>query len=637
MAFACAVATLVVGPQAVAFASTDRKPANAMPTVTLIVKLRSGVATIHGSAFRAMDARAASAIAPQTYVMQVRAMNADAAARSLAHQPGVVYAEPNRVFRASDVAPNDPCYANCVYGSQWYLAADHAGRAWDVTKGSAHVVVAVLDTVVRNHPDLAGKLIRGPDFSDDVDPCGDGIDVDHGTHVAGIIGARTGNAAGIAGLGWNTEILSVGVLDPRGCGSTISIVRGLRYAVAHHARVINMSLGGHDPSDAVEDAIRDAQRAGVVVVAAAGNDGSTTPQYPAAYSGVLSVAATDRNGRIASFSNRGSWVQIAAPGQGILSTGAIEGVGTYSTLDGTSFSAPQVSASAALLMAANPCMSAVDIATRLEATAHRIAGVRSGVLDTGRAVSPPARGYRIAASDGGVFTRGGECYFGSAGSLPLRSPVVGMASTRRDGGYWLVAADGGVFSYGDARFHGSAATLPLQKPIVAMQSTPSSNGYWLVASDGGVFAYGDAHFYGSTGNIRLRKPVLGMAVTPTGHGYWLVASDGGIFAFGDAHFFGSTGALTLASPVHGIAASPRGNGYLLVGGDGGVFAFGGAKYRGSAARNGGPNATAIALTRTGHGYWILHSDGSTHAFGDASPWAKVPARSAVAIVAARTG
>ncbi|MCU1429151.1 MAG: peptidase and in kexin sedolisin [Actinomycetia bacterium] len=614
----------------------------------LIVKLQPNSGPAAAAVLRAAGVsplRAAGAatieIAPATYLVRASGSDASSAARTLARQPGVAYAEPNQIYRAeaARVVPNDPCYTNCAQGSQWYLTSDRATNAWGVTRGSADITVAVLDTGVKVHPDLSGKITNGPNYANPDDFCGTVGEIDHGTLVAGIIGARTGNAAGIAGLGWNTHILSVGVLNAKGCGTTSSIVQGLRYAADRHARVINMSLGG-PPSQAVGDAVRYAQAHGALVVAAAGNEGWTFPEYPAAYDGVLAVAATTHTDHIATFSNRGSWVDIAAPGVDILSTTLAGNVATYAELDGTSFSAPQVSATAALLLAANPCISSADIATRLEATARALpgGGVQSGILDAGHALTPPVRGFRVAAADGGVFSSGGVCYYGSAATVGLRSPVVGMTSTTTDTGYWLVASDGGVFSFGNARFAGAAASLPLVKPIVAMQATPSGRGYWLVASDGGVFSYGDARFFGSTGNLHLTRPVLGMAVTPTGRGYWLVASDGGIFAFGDARFFGSTGALALVSPITGMTAAPDGRGYLLVGGDGGVFAFGAAMFHGSAvAAPGAPFTTSIAMTHTGRGYWILHADGSVRAFGDATPYGPVPARGAVTIVAARSG
>ena len=124
-------------------------------------------------------------------------------------------------------------------------------------------------------------------------------------------------------------------------------------------------------------------------------------------------------------------------------------------------------------------------------------------------------GYRMAASDGGVFSFC-EPFYGSMGGQHLNAPIVGMAATHDDHGYWLVASDGGIFSYGDAGFHGSTGSLHLNKPIVGMAATPDGGGYWLVASDGGIFSYGDAGFFGSAGSIPLNKPVVGMAATPDG-------------------------------------------------------------------------------------------------------------------------
>ncbi len=206
-------------------------------------------------------------------------------------------------------------------------------------------------------------------------------------------------------------------------------------------------------------------------------------------------------------------------------------------------------------------------------------GKNDQTLAESQSIAPP--GYRFVASDGGVFSFGGASFNGSAGSLHLNKPVVGMAATPDGGGYWLVASDGGIFSYGDATFHGSAGSLHLNQPIVGMASTPDGGGYWLVAADGGIFAYGDATFHGSAGSLHLNKPIVGMASTPSGQGYWLVASDGGIFAFGDAAFHGSAGSLHLNKPVVGMASTPSGQGYWLVASDGGVFSYGDAVFHGS--------------------------------------------------------
>jgi len=235
---------------------------------------------------------------------------------------------------------------------------------------------------------------------------------------------------------------------------------------------------------------------------------------------------------------------------------------------------------------------------------------QAGVLDA------PGPGYRLVAGDGGVFAFG-DGFYGSAGALPLRAPVVGTADTASDAGYWLVASDGGVFSYGDAHFLGSMGGKHLDSPVVGMAATPDGGGYWLVASDGGVFSYGDAHFLGSMGAKHLNSPVVGMAATPDGGGYWLVAADGGVFAYGDASFLGSMGATRLHKPVVGMAANP-GGGYWLVASDGGVFSFG-APFDGSAG--------ALALSKPvvgmrvlpgGGGYWLVGADGGIFTYGGAN-------------------
>jgi hypothetical protein len=228
-------------------------------------------------------------------------------------------------------------------------------------------------------------------------------------------------------------------------------------------------------------------------------------------------------------------------------------------------------------------------------------------------------GYRLVASDGGVFAYGDAAFYGSTGNVHLNKPIVGMAATPDDNGYWLVASDGGVFAYGDAAFYGSTGNVHLNKPIVGMAATRDDNGYWLVASDGGVFAYGDAAFYGSTGNVHLNEPIVGMDATHDGDGYWLVASDGGVFAYGDAAFYGSTGNMHLNQPIVGIAATQDGSGYWLVASDGGIFAFGDAGYFGSAGnRMLNKPIVGMAASPDGNGYWLVASDGGIFSFGDAA-------------------
>ncbi len=234
----------------------------------------------------------------------------------------------------------------------------------------------------------------------------------------------------------------------------------------------------------------------------------------------------------------------------------------------------------------------VALPTSRDADSHVVCGRSTSLTDVavgfrtpGVISSSPASGpvgYRMVATDGGIFSFGDAGFYGSAGATRLNRPIVTMAGTPTGKGYWLVASDGGIFSFGDAAFHGSTGALKLNPPIVGMAPTPSGKGYWLVASDGGIFSFGDAAFYGSTGALKLNQPIVGMAATPSGKGYWLVASDGGMFTFGDAAFHGSTGATRLNRPIVGMTPSRTGRGYWLVASDGGVFTFGDATFQGSA-------------------------------------------------------
>jgi hypothetical protein len=365
------------------------------------------------------------------------------------------------------------------------------------------------------------------------------------------------------------------------------------------------------PNPVLGDAVRYAQDRGVLVVAAAGTGGTTTPSYPAAYAGVLAVGSTAPDGsRTSAFSNHGSWVDIWAPGESVVSKTALPG--GYTSFDGTSFASPMVAAAAALLFAHRPTATASDVIARLLRTTTPLAGT-PGVLDAGHALTDDPGGFVLAASDGGVFTFGTAQYHGSAGAVRLNQPIVG-AATAGTAGYWEVARDGGVFAYG-VPYLGSMGGTRLNQPIVGMAATPSGRGYWLVARDGGIFSFGDAVFAGSTGAIRLNQPIVGMAATPSGRGYWLVASDGGVFSFGDAAFAGSTGALRLVSPIVGMARTPSGRGYWLVAGDGGIFSFGGAPVFGSGAGSAGPGVVAMAVAPNGAGYWLARADGVVLTFG----------------------
>jgi serine protease len=321
-------------------------------------------------------------------------------AKCLNRHDSILAASPNYILSAQQVIPNDSFYKN-----QWNYRMINLPQAWGVTLGSSAVVVAVIDTgVLLNHPDLQGKLLPGYDFISDVSISldGDGIDSNpddpgdksiggssfHGTHVAGIIGALSNNNAGIAGIGWQTRIMPLRVLGLHGNGNDYDVEQAIRYAVGlsndsgtiptQTADIINLSLGGPSISNRFRNVIQQARNAGAVIVAAAGNDNSRTPYYPASLDGVISVSAVDIRRQRASYSNYNQFVDITAPGgdntpdldgdgipDGIISTVGDDSSGrirfVYQTSTGTSMATPHVAGVISLMKAVNPRLTPDDI------------------------------------------------------------------------------------------------------------------------------------------------------------------------------------------------------------------------------------------------------------------------------------
>ncbi|MDI6817171.1 MAG: S8 family serine peptidase [Actinomycetota bacterium] len=271
-------------------------------------------------------------------------------AQEYAELPYVEYAEPNRIRRALD-SPSDP-----YFNLQWALPKIGAPDFWDKAPLTP-VIVAVIDTGVDyTHEDLANKVIKGYDFiNNDNDPMDDHF---HGTHVAGIIAAETNNAIGIAGVAPNAKILAIKVLSRTGEGTDLQISKGIMYAADNGAKVINLSLGGPGWSFILDDAVQYARKKGCLVVASAGNAGTSEIYYPASYNGVVSVGATDSYDKKAFFSNFGPDVDIAAPGVDILSTYNDGGSPSYVYASGTSMAAPVACGAAALIFAGNPTYTA---------------------------------------------------------------------------------------------------------------------------------------------------------------------------------------------------------------------------------------------------------------------------------------
>lgn len=238
-----------------------------------------------------------------------------------------------------DIPPNDPDYKR-----QWALPHIQAERAWDEMGALQPITVAVIDTgVCMSHEDLVGRVLdNGYDFVDNDD---DPEDVfGHGCSVAGIIAANIDNGLGIAGFAPNAAILPIRVLGPNGSGSMADVAAGIVYAADNGADIINLSLGSFVGSQVEKDAVDYAVGKGVTVIASAGNSGGALPGYPARYENVVAVGAVDPDGSRSSFSNKGG--DIWAPGRDVHT---IYLDNSYKPLNGTSFSAPYVSAMAAVL------------------------------------------------------------------------------------------------------------------------------------------------------------------------------------------------------------------------------------------------------------------------------------------------
>ncbi len=387
--------------------------------------------------------------------------------KALRRRKDVLYASPNYI-RHPTAVPNDR-----LYPLQWDYPLINLPAAWDISTGS-NVTIAVIDTgVLLSHPDLQGQLVPGYDFisspAEALD--GDGIDSNpddpgdgglgnassfHGTHVAGTIAAATNDNIGVAGIAWNAKIMPLRALG-KGGGTSYDIDQAVRYAAglsndsgtvpAQRADIINLSLGGAGHSQAEQDTFTQARNQGVIIVAAAGNDSSTTPSYPAAYDGVVSVSAVGINKALAPYSNFGPTIDVAAPGgdmsvdrngdgypDGVLSTHGDDSSGSivmdYSFLQGTSMASPHVAGVIALMKSIDPSLTPTQFDTLLASGALTI--------DLGAAGRDDLYGYglidaykAVVAAQGAAATPGtpamsvspGALNFGSVGTTATLSVV----------------------------------------------------------------------------------------------------------------------------------------------------------------------------------------------------------------------
>jgi subtilisin family serine protease len=296
---------------------------------------------------------------PQLHLMvlQVPEAAADKVAAALDRSGQFTFIEKDFVAQSAMNTPNDP-----YFGSQWHLATIQAANAWSITTGMSTSVIAVIDSGAdTTHSDLAPKLVGGWNFlagnSTIVDNTG------HGTATAGTIAADTNNSQGVAGVAWGNPVMPLVVVDSTGYASYSNIANAITYAADHGARIMNISIAGSSASSTLQSAVNYAWNKGAVVFASAGNYSTSAPYYPAACDNVVAVSATDSTDLLASYSNFGTWVDLAAPGSGILTTSA---GGYYGSWSGTSFSAPVAAGVAALVLSERPSLSAAGLVSLLE-------------------------------------------------------------------------------------------------------------------------------------------------------------------------------------------------------------------------------------------------------------------------------
>ena len=399
------------------------------------------------------------------------------AIKKLNQRSDVVYAEPNYIRRALQV-PNDE-----HYGLQWHYPTINLPQAWDITTGtpvSNDVIVAVIDSgVFLSHPEFDGQLVPGYDFISDATNAmdGDGIDNNpddpgdsslisssswHGTHVAGTIAAKTNNGDGIAGVSWGAKIMPLRVLGREG-GSDFDIMQAVLFAAglpnasnsipSQKADIINLSLGGTGFNQPLQDAFNSVRDAGVIVVAASGNDNWSIPGYPASYDGVISVAATGFDGTRAPYSSFGAHVDVAAPGgdtstdvnndgepDGVLSTVVDDSSGTRKpTLhfyQGTSMAAPHMAGVLALMKAVHPTLSPTNVDTLLAAgkltneagEAGRDDKYGHGNIDALKAVLAAK-----ALADGGAMPEVPPLFVATPSSINLGSRSLSLLTVSNEG------------------------------------------------------------------------------------------------------------------------------------------------------------------------------------------------------------
>jgi thermitase len=430
----------------------------------------------------------------------------------------VVYAEPNYIRSIDLAAPNDPSYS-----IQWGLASMRALGGWNVFPNSYSPApgpkLAVADTGVDSaHPDLAANIDTANGARCLTGTCVANSALDdhgHGTHVAGIAGAVTNNGVGIAGVGFPSRIIPIKVLASNGSGSDASIASGIMWAAARGARVVNLSLGGYGFSQTICNAVASATSAGTLVAAAAGNDGSSTPLYPAACPGAIGIAATASDTTSPSWSNWGNPnVFASAPGAAIYSTFWATG-STYATLSGTSMATPHAAGLAALLFGQMPSRTPTDVKQILARSADKIGATFYPPLTYGADPYGTCSGctWHPYYGYGEIDAQSALCFAASA-AISTHSPTVAPTG----GSVTITGPNVGCASAVSLGFVNATFTVDSPTQITATVPPGVGYGYWRVTTGAGT-SVSPLVFTVSSPTISTYSPAsggVGSTVTVTG-------------------------------------------------------------------------------------------------------------------------
>ena len=336
----------------------------------------------------------------------------------LARHPGLKFAELDRRLPPALVA-NDP-----YLGSEWHLPVIKAAAAWDQSQG-AGITIAILDSgVLATHPDLSSRLVAGWNFYDNTSDTADATG--HGTSVAGAAAAATNNGTGVAGVAGAAKIMPIRVSDATGYAYYSTIAQGVTYAADHGARVANASFSGVFTSSAVDSAGQYLKSKGGLLMVAAGNNGINEGNY--APTGMVTVSATDSNDALASWSSYGPFVALAAPGVGIWTTSSD---GTWRAASGTSFASPIAAGVAALVMAAQPSLTASQVEDLLYKSAADL-GTSGRDIDFGYGRVDAAAAVAAALATPAADTQAPSVAITSPGSASAVSGSVAVDTSASD-------------------------------------------------------------------------------------------------------------------------------------------------------------------------------------------------------------